>query len=124
MSRERARRRAAREAEAAAARDRSERDRLATVERRGRREARARSFRRALGIRPTKVRSATRRAARRRWLPVLAVLVLAHLLLWFLVRDARASLVGLGVTLLAAPLLWVVVTDSARGRRLGYRRRP
>ncbi|MGJ7441342.1 hypothetical protein [Aquipuribacter sp. MA13-6] len=124
MSKDRARRRAAREAQAGAARERAERDRLAAVERRRRRDARARALRRTLGLQPTRVRSATRRAAVRRWVPVVVVVVAAHVLLWVLVGDVRTSLVALGVTLLASPVLWVLVTDSARGRRTGYRRRP
>ena len=37
-------------------------------------------------------------------------------------KALRATAVG--VTALAAPVVWVLVTDSARGRRSGYRRRP
>lgn len=81
-------------------------------------------MRKALGLQPTRVRSAVRRATLRRWAPVLAALLLAHALLWVLTDGWQPRLVALGVTLLAAPVLWVVVTDSARGRRTGYRRRP
>gem|GEM_PF-1358124 len=124
MSKDRARRRAAREAEATLVRDRAEQDRLVQVARRRRRDARARSLRRTLGVQPIRVSSATRRATVRRWVPVVAVLLFAHVLLWLLLSDVRASLGALGVTALAVPVLWVLVTDSARGRRTGYRRRP
>jgi hypothetical protein len=124
VSKERARRRAAREAEAAAARERAERRRVAQVGRRRGREALRRTLRTRLGLRPRRVDSALRRAAARRWAPVLALLIMVHAVIWLLSDDPAVRLAAVGVTALAAPLVWVLVTDSSRGRRSGYRRRP
>jgi Flp pilus assembly protein TadB len=124
VSKERARRRQAREAEAAVARERAERRRLVEVERQRARTRRRRSLRALLGVTPNRVDSATRRAAARRWAPVLALLLMAHAVVWLLSDDPWVRLAAVGVTALAAPVVWVLVTDSSRRRRTGYRRRP
>ncbi|MFC3690304.1 hypothetical protein [Aquipuribacter hungaricus] len=122
MSRERARRREAREQVAATARERAETRRLAEVRRARARAGRARAVRALGGARPVDPRL---RAARARlWSPVLAALVAAHAVVWLLTDDPALRATAVGVTALAAPVVWVLVTDSARGRRSGYRRRP
>ena len=70
------------------------------------------------------VDSPLRRAVARRWAPVLALLVVAHAAVWLLSDSPAVRLTAVGVTALATPLLHVWVTDGARGRRTGYRRRP
>ncbi len=65
-----------------------------------------------------------RRAAARRWAPVLAVALAVHGLVWVLTDDWGLRATAVGVTLLAAPVVWVLVTDAGRSRRTGYRRRP
>ena len=124
MSTERARRRESGQAAAATAREQAETRRLLEVRRSRARSARARARRAALGLRATGVSPRLRRAAERRWAPLSALLVAAHAILWIRTDDWALRATAVGVTALAAPVVWVLVTDSLRSRRTGYRRRP
>jgi Flp pilus assembly protein TadB len=106
MSKERARRRAAREHEAALRAS----ARAAEAERRERRAARTRTLQRATrrlpGIDP--VGRPTGTLARRRRMQsslLLALLVAANVLVWVVRPDWQARLAALVVTVLAAPVL-------------------
>ena len=124
MSTERARRRQVRQAAASVAREQAETRRLAEVRRSRTRADRARARRAALGLRATAASPRLRRAAARRWAPLLALLVAAHAILWILTDDWAMRATAVAVTALAAPVVWVLVTDSARSSHSGYRRRP
>ena len=108
----------------AAARDSAEARRRAEVARARAARERSARLRRWTGRTNARVDSPLRRARARRWLPVLVLLVVAHAAVWLLSDSTTVRLTALGVTALAAPLLHVWVTDGARGRRTGYRRRP
>jgi len=116
MSKERARRRTAREHEAAL----RSAARAAEAERRERRAARARAVRRATtGRLPrlTPVGRPTGTLARRRRVQtslVLAVLVALNVLVWFVRPDWAARLAVLVVSLLAAPVLTTLLVPRRR----------
>lgn len=116
MSKERARRRAARDHEAAL----RSAARAAEAERRERRSARARSVRRATtGRLPrlTPVGRPTGTLARRRRVRtslVLAVLVALNVLVWFVRPDWESRLAVLVVSLLAAPVLTTFLAPRRR----------
>ena len=116
MSKERARRRAAREHEAAL----RSAARAAEAERRERRSARARAVRRATtGRLPrlTPVGRPTGTLARRRRVQtslVLAVLVALNVLVWFVRPDWAARLAVLVVSVLAAPVLTTLLVPRRR----------
>ena len=116
MSKERARRRTAREHEAAL----RSAARAAEAERRERRAARARAVRRATtGRLPrlTPVGRPTGTLARRRRVQtslVLAVLVALNVLVWFVRPDWPARLAVLVVSVLAAPVLTTLLVPRRR----------
>jgi Flp pilus assembly protein TadB len=115
MSKERARRRAAREHEAALRTS----ARAAEAERRERRAARTRALRRATDRvrRRTPVGRPTGTMARRRRTQrsmLLAGLVALNVLVWFLTPDWAARLAALVVSVLAAPVLATLLMSRRR----------
>ncbi len=116
MSKERARRRAAREHEAALKAS----ARAAEAERRERRTARARSLRRATTGRLPSLSPRGRPTgtlARRRRMQtsmLLSALVVLNALVWFLRPDWASRLAALVVSLLAAPVLATLLVPRRR----------
>jgi Flp pilus assembly protein TadB len=116
MSKERARRRAAREHEAAI----KAAARAAQQERRERREARSRAVRRVTTDRlprPTRTGRPTGTLARRRRVEtslVLALLVALNVLVWVLTPDWAGRLGALVVSVLAAPVLVTLLVPPRR----------
>jgi Flp pilus assembly protein TadB len=116
MSRERARRRAAREHEAALRAS----ARAAEAERRERRSSRTRALRRATTDRlPRRMRTGRptgtlARRRRRQTSLLLAVLVAVNVLVWVVRPDWAARLAALVVSVLAAPVLATLLLPRRR----------
>ena len=104
MSRDRARRRAEREAAAAEDRVRSAHVR----ERRERRERRRAAVRGLVPDRPSLRPGLLARRRRRRLAVLIGIIVALCLVSWPLLPDWGARLVVLGLALLAAPVAWVL----------------
>jgi len=124
VSKQRAQRRAQRAAVAAQASGRAEDRRLAQVERRRRRSTIGAALRRAVGLRPRPVRTATGRARARRWAPIIATLFVLNVVGWVLWTSVTGRVLVAVVTVALLPLIAIWLTDAERrgpgryGRRL------